>query len=131
MRAITASVAIATVFASTACYTMRLVTLDDIEAQPSSRVWVTHQDQSVLVVEGPQVFRGNLVGFVDGTYRELPPTELQNMRVRKLAAGRTMSLVAAGILGFAVTAVVLSGSEAHFDPCAGDEDCVEPLRSSR
>lgn len=125
MRVTRASVMIAAMLASTACYTMRPVTLDELGARQGSRIWVTHQDQSVVVVNGGQVFRGKLVGFVDGKYRELAPTDLQQMRVRKLAAGRTLALVGAGAAAFTVGAVLLSGREAYFDPCNGDDDCIE------
>lgn len=131
MRANTGTVAIAIALVSSACYTMRPVTLDVLGAERASRVWVTRPDQSTVVVNDAQIFRGKLVGFVDGKYRELPPTDLQQMSVRKLAAGRTVGLIAAGALAFTVTAVLMSGGEDHFDPCAGDEDCVDVLRRGR
>lgn len=123
MRVTRASVMIAATLASAACYTMRPVTLDGLGARKGSRVWVTHQDQSVVVVNDGQVFRGKLVGFVDGKYRELAPADLQQMRVRQLAAGRTLSLIGAGALAFAVGVVLISGNEGTFDPCVGDDAC--------
>jgi hypothetical protein len=113
----------------TACYTMKTVSLDDLTADRSSRVWVTHADESQIVVHDAQVFRGNLVGFVDGKYRELKPDDVQATRVRKLAPGKTLALVGAGAAGFVVAAVLLSGKDDFFDPCAGDEDCIPELRA--
>jgi hypothetical protein len=125
MRTLTAVGMLATTLASLSCYTMKQVTIDDLSAQRAPRVWVTRTDRSVVLVNDAQIFRGKLVGFVEGKYRELQPGDLHQMQVRKLAAGRTVSLVAAGIVGFAVAAVVVSGGEEHFDPCAGDEDCSD------
>lgn len=125
MRTLTTIAVLAMTVATVACYTMKQVTIDDLSAQRAPRVWVTRADRSVVLVNDAQIFRGKLVGFVEGKYRELQPGELQQMQVRKLAAGRTMSLVAAGALGFTVAAVVVSGGENHFDPCAGDEDCSD------
>jgi hypothetical protein len=125
MRAITATIVTATTLASSACYSMRPVTLDALGAERASRVWVTHPDRSVVIMSDVQVFRGKLAGFVDGKYRELAPADLQQMRVRKLAAGRTVSLIAASALAATLVAVVLSGTDPYLDPCAGDEDNCE------
>lgn len=125
MRTLTAVGMLATTFASISCYTMKQVTVDDLSVQRAPRVWVTRTDRSVVLVNDAQIFRGKLVGFVEGKYRELQPADLQHMQVRKLATARTMSLVAGGVLGFAVAAVIVSGGESHFDPCAGDEDCSD------
>jgi hypothetical protein len=81
-----------------------------------------------MLINDAQVFRGKLVGFVDGKYRELPPADLQDMQVRKLAAGRTVALIAGTTAVAAAIIVLVSGGEEHFDPCAGDEDCSEVLR---
>jgi hypothetical protein len=115
----------ALLFSSMACYTMRPMSVDDLKGESVPRVWVTRSDQSVVLVEGPQLFRGKLVGFVDGTYRELPPADLTQLVVRKLALGRTLALLSAGALGFTVAAVALAGNGADSDPCVGDEDCVD------
>lgn len=129
MRATTASVAIATAIVSGACFTMRPVTLEDLGAHPASRVWVTRPDQSKVLVDGAQVFRGKLVGFVDGKYHELPPDDLHQLHVRKVAVGRTITLVGAGVATAGVIMLLVSGGENHFEPCAGDEDCAGELRA--
>jgi hypothetical protein len=128
MRTPKSSVAIATALLTAACFTMRPVSLEDLGAHPASRVWVTRPDQSKVLVDGAQVFRGKLVGFVDGKYHELPPDDLHQMHVRKVAVGRTLSLVGAGIATAGVLMLLVSGGEEHFDPCAGDEDCSGELR---
>lgn len=130
MRLRTGSIAIAAALLNAACFIMRPVTLDDLGAHPAARVWVTHTDQSKVLVDGPQVFRGMLVGFVDGKYREISPTDLQLMHVRKVSVGRTLSLVGATLAVAGVSLMLVSGGEKHFDPCAGDEDCAGELRLS-
>lgn len=125
MRGWTTSLALGAVLASAGCYTLRSVSIDDLSAEKGRRVWVKHTDQSEILVHDAQVFRGNLVGFVEGKYRELAPGDLQQMRVRKLATGRTMGLVAGGVVGFALTAVLVSGGEKHFDDCIGSDACDE------
>jgi hypothetical protein len=129
MRVMTLGVVALIALSEAACYTMKTVTLNDLTADRSSRVWVTHPDESQTIVHDAQVFRGNLVGFVDGKYRELKPGEVRNARVRKLAAAKTLALVGAGAAGFVVAAVLLSGKDDFFDPCAGDEDCIPELRA--
>ena len=134
MRTTTAALVLFAALTSAGCYTMQEVTISDLESRMSSRIWVTQADQSVVLVESPQVFRGKLVGFVDGKYRVLPPDELEAMRVRRLATGRTILLVAGGIATLAATAAIVSGSQSHFDPCAGSEDeeddaCMTPEAS--
>lgn len=125
MRTFTVSLAFATALAGTACYSMRPVTIDELGLRRSPRVWVTRADQSVVLFNDVQVFRGKLVGFVQGKYQELPPAELQQLQVRKLAVARTVSLLAGTAIGFIAVAVVVSGGEDTFDPCAGDEDCSD------
>jgi hypothetical protein len=117
--------ALATAVASASCFTMKSVTLDELNARPAPRVWVTHSDQSQILVDGPQVFRGKLVGFVGGKYRELPPSDLRELQVRKVAVGRTLAVVGGTLVAAAAVAAIVSGGESHFDPCAGDEDCTE------
>lgn len=125
MRVPTFVVAIAALFATSACWTMKQVTIDDLGAQRTSRVWVTQADQTTVLVHDAQVFRGKLVGFVEGKYREMPQDGLREMRVRKLATARTMGVVAAGIAGFAVAAVLVSGGLDNVDVCANDL-CDDP-----
>ena len=77
MRLTTMGMAFAAVLAIAGCYTMKQVTIDDLSVQRAPRVWVTRADRSVVLVNDAQMFRGKLVGFVEGKYRELQPAELQ------------------------------------------------------
>lgn len=117
---------LASLLAGCACHTMRPVTLDDLIAQPTSRVWVTASDQTVVMLEGAQVFRGRLVGFVNGTYRVVPAADIQKVVARRFAPGKTAGLIAVGAVGFTVALVVLSGSGGYFDPCVGGSATCAP-----
>ena len=118
-------VAVAGLLVSSACYTMQPVTIADLGAERTSRVWVTHANKSVVLVNDAKVFRGNLVGFVDGKYLELAPDDLHAMQVRKLSPGRTLGLVVVGGATATAVAVMLSGSSDHFDECIGDDECED------
>lgn len=132
MRVITALVAITATLVGTACYTTRALTIDDLATQREARVWVTRADQSVVLVSDAQVFRGKVVGFVEGRYRELQPADVRDLRVRRFAVGRTVSVFAGGALAFTVAALLLSGQENTYDPCVGGPvDCNELARFRR
>ncbi len=116
---------VASLVVGSACHTMRAVTFDDLIARPASRVWVTAADHTVLVVDGAQVFRGRLVGFVEEKYRVFPPAEIQRVVARRFAPGKTVALVAASAAGATVAMVLLSGTGGEFDPCVGGAtDCI-------
>jgi hypothetical protein len=104
---------------------MQRVTIADLGTDRTNRVWVTHGDQSVVQVNDAQVFRGKLVGFVDGKYLELTPDTLHAIEVRKLSVGRTLGLAAATLGAAAAIAAMVSGSEDHFDECVGDDECED------
>jgi hypothetical protein len=125
MRARTVGVLIASALLA-ACHTVRPVTFDDLKGDRLAQVWVTRSDDSVVLVEDPQLFRGKLVGFVQGKYRELPPEDVKQLLVRRLARGKTLALVGAGALAFTIAAFAASGTGTDRDPCIGSSvDCRE------
>jgi hypothetical protein len=99
------------------CHTMRPVALDDLDTVRPGRVWVTRADQSVVVVSGPRVVRNRLAGFIDGTYQVIPADEVEQILVRRPEKGKTAALVAAGAVGLAATAYLLSGTGGSKNPC--------------
>lgn len=128
MRFTSSFVALAIALAGTACYTMKPVTVNELETRRTARVWVTRADQSVVIINDAEMFRGKLVGFVEGKYQELPSADLQGLRVRKLAAGRTVSLIATSAFAFTVGVVLISGGGDETDGCvSGDEECDEMM----
>ena len=127
MRARLAGATLAVWLIGAACYSMQRVTVTDLGSARTNRVWVTHPDQSRVLISDAQVFRGKLVGFVDGKYLELTPEDLHAIEVRKLSWGRTIGLVAATGAVAAAVAVMVSGTEDYFDECVGDDECDDGM----
>lgn len=126
MRAIRTAVAIAIACAATACYTIKTVTFETFGNDRLDQVWVTRADQSVVFMKDAEVYGDKLRGFVNHELQELPATDLQQIRVRKIAGGRTAALIGGSALAFIAVAVIVSGTEDHFDPCIGGrEGCGE------
>lgn len=107
-----------------ACYSMRPITFDQLGVARPGAVWVTRTDESVVVIETPRVFGDTLVGYVNGEFRELPRAELnpQRMQVKRMAAGRTASLVVVSILGAGTFAFLVSSTGTGTDSAA-TRDC--------
>ncbi len=116
---------------SIGCRAMKPLTLDEMVAIKPARVWVTQPDGSVIIVNGPQVLGDTLVGYVNGTYQEIPAAhQLTQVRARRPAPGRTVLLsvaIAVGVGGFAY-ALTGAGSSGEMKPggiC--DERPEDPL----
>lgn len=127
MRPITMTAAGLAVLASAACYTTKVVSFGDFGTDRVARVWVTRADQSVVLVKNAEVSGTKLRGFVEREYQELDAADLREIKVRKLAGGRTAALVVGGAAAFIGVAVIVSGTEDTFDPCVGIRpDCMLP-----
>jgi hypothetical protein len=113
MRAATGYALILAVVALPACYTTKVVRIDD--ALASKRVSVTLQDQSVVEVYGPQIYGPKLVGFVKGKYEEYLTSQVKEARVRQMAGGRTAALVVAGVLATGGVLYMVTSSGAGID----------------
>jgi hypothetical protein len=124
MATIQTAMAAALACASAACYVTKQVSFEDFGSERVHHVWVTRPDQSVLVLREAEVAGDKLRGFVNGELHELPASELQQIKIRKLAAARTVSLIGGGALAFAVVAVLASGHNEEFDSCAGNPKCM-------
>jgi hypothetical protein len=127
MRAIMAAVAMATGLASSACYTVKTVTLETFGDHRVKQVWVTRADQSVVHLKDAEVFGDKLRGFVNRELQEFPAADMQQIRVRQLARGRTWALVGGSAVTFLAVAVIVSGNNGdEFDGCIGGrEGCYE------
>lgn len=117
------SLLIATALLSAGCHTMRPITLDELGGIRPSQVWVTRGDQSVLVVTGPQLFGDTLVGYVNGTFEEMPTAGVTRMLVRRPARGKTVALLAAGTVGLAAVTMLLTGNSDYQENKTGQ--CIE------
>jgi hypothetical protein len=104
MRAIRCALTLV-IFSTAACHHMKPVSVAQVTA--SRRVWLTLSDQSVVVVDGPQIYGTKVVGFVKGKYGEFPTTQVKQLHVRETARGRTAALIAGSVL--AVGGVVAWG----------------------
>jgi hypothetical protein len=91
---------------STACRTMKPVSLEQLNVLKPDRVWVTDADRPVVVVSGPHVVGDTLVGFVNGNYEQLPNAGLKRVTAQTLAPTRT-ALLAVGLATALGAAVLL------------------------
>jgi len=111
------------VIAGSACKTMKPVSLDQISTLQPARVWVTDSDR-VVEISKPQFVNDTLVGFLNGTYEELPRSQIQQVKVQQAATTRTVLLavgIAAGVGGFAY-ALTGGGGSKSTNAIAGDCD---------
>jgi len=110
MRLIVGGALLMAALASAACHTMSAVSLEQLSALSPDRAWVTHADQSVVVVFVPQVVGDTLAGYVNGQLTQLPSADVKRVTVRKPAPMRTALLVAGTTVGVAGLLAALSGS---------------------
>jgi hypothetical protein len=108
MRASIRCVLTLAIFFTAACHRMKPVSVAQVTA--TNRVWLTLGDQSVVVVDGPQIYGTKLVGWVNGRYGEFPTSEVKEVYVREPASGRTAVLVAGGVLAGTAVMVWVFGS---------------------
>jgi hypothetical protein len=106
---------IATTLASAGCYSMKPVTIDEVGPLRPSRIWVTRGNEIVEVL-GPRVFGDTLVGYVNGTFEEIPAASVKHVTMLKRSRGKTVALVAGTTVGVAAFAILLSGTGVFSDP---------------
>lgn len=129
MRNKTVAALVLAAWAGAACYAMVPVTLEDVASERPYRIWVTNADRSVVEVSGPQVFNDTLVGYIAGTFSELPAQDITKVTVKRSAKGKTMALVAGSIVGAAAIGVVISGiGNSGRDPGVDCNDVPEDPR---
>lgn len=109
------------VLASAACHTMKPLTLDQLSGLRPSQVRVTRDDREVVVIDGPQIVEGRLVGWVDGEYRVMPVGSVRQILMPAPAPRRTLALVATAVIGAGAVAYFVSGAGAG-DPTS-DLEC--------
>jgi hypothetical protein len=95
---------------------MRTVSLEELGAIRPSEVRVTRTDQTTVVVAGPQAIGDTLMGYVNGEWQEIPATSLQQLVVKRRDKKKTAALVAAGLVGVATFAYMVSSSGDHVNP---------------
>ena len=107
---VAATLLVAAALATAACHTMKPVSMAELSALKPERAWATETDQTVVVVEGPQVVGDTLVGYVNGVYEEMPATRFKEVMVEKPATQKTALLVGALTVGFGGMVYALTGS---------------------
>ena len=108
MRLQLACVGVLAALTSTACRTTKVVTLEQLRLISPDRVWVTDSDQSVVLVDEPQVRGDTLVGYIGRHRTKLPSAALKQVRVRVSAPTRT-ALVVVGTSGALIGFLVMVG----------------------
>ena len=110
--------------ATAACHTLRPITLAELNAAKPGAVWVTRADQSVVVVEGPQLIGDTLVGYVQGEFEEMPTANLQKFVTKKRDKAKTTALIIGTTVGIAGAAMMMTSSGLFGNP-ADLEDCED------
>jgi hypothetical protein len=110
------------------CYTLKPVTLEQVLIHQPPRVWVTRSDQSVVVLEKPQLLGDTLVGHVNGSYEEITAAERGQLRMRAMAGGRTAAVIGVSALSVITMAALLAGSGGGDDtpPPSCQQDPTHP-----
>ena len=108
MRAVISCGLALVLLTSAGCHRTKVVSLDQSVA--SDRVWVTLNNESVVLLSGPQIYGNKLVGFVDGKYEEYPTTHVKQLHVREPHTAATVALVATGAAAFAAFTYIIAGS---------------------
>ena len=97
--------------ATAACHSMVPLTLEEVSAVRPGTVYITRDDATVLELTGPQVFGDTIVGYdLTGIFYELDRGEIASLEMKRSAQGKTIALVAAGIVGAAAVGAVISGA---------------------
>ncbi|MDP3911133.1 MAG: hypothetical protein Q8Q14_12150 [Gemmatimonadales bacterium] len=94
-----------------------------------SRVWVTTREAGrPLLVEGPRLVHDTLVGFVGGRYREFAPGDLQHVRIKRPATGRTTLLLGTSLAVAATLVVLLASNGPQTSPPTPEDPAARLLR---
>ena len=92
-----------------------------IMAKRPQQVWVFKADSSVVLMRGPHFLSGGdtLVGLVEGSYQEMPLSQIQQVKASRQAPMRTTALVVGGVGAIVGTVVVIKKSNSN-----GDLNCA-------
>jgi hypothetical protein len=102
---------------SPACKTMKPVSLDELRVIKPEQVWITENDQTVVLVSNPQVMGDTLVGYVNGKYEEIPSSQFKQVVTERVATGKTAVLVAVIAAGFGGMVYALIGGKGDTHVC--------------
>ena len=94
------------VLGSAACHRTRTVALSDALASPA--VFVTLDNQTMVLLYTPKVYGAKLTGWVDGKYEEYPTERVKQVQVREPNRTATFALIALGVAAAGTLAYVLT-----------------------
>ena len=117
MRPLVVCILLVAALSVPSCKTMKPVTLDELRTMKPDQVWVTQSDQTVVLVSTPQVVGDTLVGYINGTYEELPAARVKQVTMLRAATTRTAALVAAVAVGFGGMVYALIGGKGDTRVC--------------
>jgi hypothetical protein len=106
-----------------ACYawqTEPIAPRQAIEQQPLVRARLIRADRSTIVLTGPRLRGDSIAGLIGMTERAVALRDVSAVQVQRFQAGRTIGLVALGILAFNVVMELSPRREAI---CPGDFLC--------
>jgi hypothetical protein len=81
-----------------------------ISTRGPTHVWVTQPDNSVVELSNPQIHGDTLVGFSEGTYIEMPLSDVKLMKASFPAPARTAIVAGASAIGLALAVAALMGN---------------------
>jgi hypothetical protein len=93
MRSIVVCALLVATLSSAACTTKKTVTIEELKVMNPLKAWITENDQTVVMVAGPQVVGDTVVGYINGVYEEMPAARLKQVMVETPAKTRTYLLV--------------------------------------
>lgn len=117
------TIAVLLILTVAACTTMGPVAApaDYIATERPSRIWITRADDQVIVVEAPRLLGDTLVGFVQGSYREMLLSEAKQVAVTRPAGART-AVVVGGVVAVGAVLIALLASTGPHSPLPTPED---------
>ena len=80
-------------------------------------MWITQNDQTVVLVSAPQLLGDTLVGYVNGKYEEIPTSQFKQVVAERPATGKTAVLVGVIAVGFSGMVYALIGGKGDTHVC--------------
>lgn len=110
MRPIIRSAVLVAVFASTACTTMKTVSMDQLTVLGPDRAWVTGNDESVVLLWEPKLVQDTLTGYVGKHREKLSSDGVKQVRVKTAAPTRTALLITGLTVGMGALLVLAASN---------------------
>jgi len=122
LRVISAFFAVV-ILSAAGCKTMRPANMTSVGT--AHRAWVTLPNQTVVEVSGPKVINDTLVGYVGGEFKEIPASEVKQIRVKDWNRGKTAALGVLGLAAFGATAYAITAGGKSAKDQGDNVTCVE------